>query len=74
MNMNTTMPPTNNKLFRQAMHYAIDRNRYVQTVLLRARRGALTPVDDRVAGVRRRARSALRLRSRQSEVAAGGIG
>src|SRR5215471_10247460 len=33
MNMNTTVPPTNNKLFRQAIHYAIDRDRYVNTVL-----------------------------------------
>jgi peptide/nickel transport system substrate-binding protein len=33
MNMNTTVPPTNNKLFRQAIHYAINRDRYVQTVL-----------------------------------------
>jgi peptide/nickel transport system substrate-binding protein len=34
MNMNTTVPPTNNKLFRQAVHYAVNRTRYVQTVLL----------------------------------------
>ena len=34
MNLNTTVPPTNNKLFRQAVHYAINRPRYVQTVLL----------------------------------------
>ncbi|MBO0884028.1 MAG: ABC transporter substrate-binding protein, partial [Mycobacterium sp.] len=34
MNLNTTVPPTNNKLFRQAVHYAINRARYVQTVLL----------------------------------------
>ncbi|HEY1293370.1 MAG TPA: ABC transporter substrate-binding protein [Chloroflexota bacterium] len=34
MNLNTTVPPTNNKQFRQAVHYAINRNRYVQTVLL----------------------------------------
>jgi len=34
MNLNTTVPPTNNKLFRQAVHYAINRGRYVQTVLL----------------------------------------
>ena len=33
MNMNTSVPPTNNKLFRQAIHYAIDRERYVTTVL-----------------------------------------
>jgi len=33
MNMNTTVPPTSNKLFRQAIHYAIDRDRYVTTVL-----------------------------------------
>jgi peptide/nickel transport system substrate-binding protein len=33
MNINTTVPPTNNKLFRQAIHYAIDRNRYVSTIL-----------------------------------------
>jgi peptide/nickel transport system substrate-binding protein len=33
MNMNTTVPPTSNKLFRQAIHYAIDRDRYVNTVL-----------------------------------------
>jgi peptide/nickel transport system substrate-binding protein len=33
MNMNTTVPPTNNKLFRQAIQYAINRDRYVQTVL-----------------------------------------
>ena len=33
MNMNTTVPPTNNKLFRQAIHYAINRERYVTTVL-----------------------------------------
>jgi peptide/nickel transport system substrate-binding protein len=33
MNLNTTVPPTNNKLFRQAIHYAINRDRYVQTVL-----------------------------------------
>jgi peptide/nickel transport system substrate-binding protein len=33
MNMNTTVPPTNNKLFRQAIHYAIDRERYASTVL-----------------------------------------
>jgi peptide/nickel transport system substrate-binding protein len=33
MNMNTTVPPTSNKLFRQAIHYAIDRERYVTTVL-----------------------------------------
>ena len=34
MNLNTTVPPTSNKLFRQAIHYAINRDRYVQTVLL----------------------------------------
>jgi peptide/nickel transport system substrate-binding protein len=34
MNLNTTVPPTNNKLFRQAVHYAVNRARYVQTVLL----------------------------------------
>ncbi|MBO0883861.1 MAG: ABC transporter substrate-binding protein, partial [Mycobacterium sp.] len=34
MNLNTTVPPTSNKLFRQAVHYAINRARYVQTVLL----------------------------------------
>jgi len=34
MNLNTSVPPTSNKLFRQAIHYAINRNRYVQTVLL----------------------------------------
>jgi peptide/nickel transport system substrate-binding protein len=33
MNMNTTVPPTDNKLFRQAIHYAVDRDRYVDTVL-----------------------------------------
>jgi peptide/nickel transport system substrate-binding protein len=33
MNMNTTIPPTNNKMFRQAIHFALDRDRYVQTVL-----------------------------------------
>jgi peptide/nickel transport system substrate-binding protein len=30
---NTTVPPTDNKLVRQAMNYAIDRNRWVQTYL-----------------------------------------
>ena len=33
MNMNSTVPPTNNKVFRQAIHFALDRDRYVQTVL-----------------------------------------
>ena len=31
---NTTVPPFDNKLVRQAMNYAIDRQRFVDTVLL----------------------------------------
>jgi peptide/nickel transport system substrate-binding protein len=31
---NTTLPPTDNKLLRQALNYALDRKRYADTVLL----------------------------------------
>jgi ABC-type transport system substrate-binding protein len=45
---NTSVAPTDNKLVRQALNYAIDRNRWVQSLPAQCcRRGARAPVAAR---------------------------
>ena len=55
---NTTVPPFDNKLVRQAMNYAIDRQRFVDTVLLGRWHGPGPAVGAGLARVRSQTRTA----------------
>ena len=68
---NTTQPPTDNKLVRQALQFALDRQRMVSHAVARCRAAAHAAVVLDVAGVRREQRRHVRLRPGQGARAAG---
>ena len=53
--------PTGNKLFRQALNYAIDRKRWTDTILLGCRHAQGPAADADQPGLRRRQRPGIRL-------------
>ena len=65
--MNLSVPPFDNKLVRQAMNYAIDRNRFVESVLLGIGAAQDLPWADSSPALNRPRTSAIRLTSTSPE-------
>jgi ABC-type transport system substrate-binding protein len=71
---NTTVAPTDNKTFRQAINYAINRQRFVDTVFQKIVTDAQDlPFPPWGSGVRRHTQQAVHIRPRQSQIAGGRV-